>query len=69
MAGKAKDSNGLVKTYHIKTMVYIFILIIFNEQSIRILIRLTGNNRIFTHINGGILPDYNRQQNNLLQNK
>lgn len=43
--------------------------IIFNEQNINSLIRLTGNNRIFTHINGGILPDYNRQQNNLLQNK
>ncbi|XP_027843860.2 uncharacterized protein LOC114124712 [Aphis gossypii] len=24
-----------------------------------------GNNRIFTHVNGGILPDYNRQQNNM----
>ncbi|XP_060867498.1 uncharacterized protein LOC132942853 [Metopolophium dirhodum] len=27
-----------------------------------------ANNRIFTHVNGGVLPDYNRQQNNLLQN-
>lgn len=38
-------------------------------NKILIIINYTGSNRIFTHVNGGILPDYNRQQNNLLQNK